>query len=95
MGEIRELLKLAADSMKNRTLQELLTNDEEYQSRHKLEQEAYQEYIKLELSEEQQCVVESLIARKDEAAFDYNANIYIAGMLDAYEILRQFNLTKE
>lgn len=49
----------------------------------------------LELTEEQKDVVNILIARKDEMEYDYSINCYIAGMLDAYEILKLFNLTKE
>ena len=95
MGEIKELLKLAADSMKNRTLYELLENDTEYQKRFKEEKEALKAVDELELSEEQRDIVDTLIARKDEAEFDYHVNTYMAGMLDAYEILKQFELTKE
>lgn len=95
MREIKELLKLAADSMKNRTLYELLENDTEYQKRLKEEKEALKAVEELELSEEQRDIVDTLIARKDEAEYDYHVNIYMAGMLDAYEILKQFELTKE
>lgn len=95
MGEIKELLKLAADSMKNRTLNELLKNDTEYQKRFKEEKEALKAVDELELSEEQRDIVDTLIARKDEAEYDYHVNTYMAGMLDAYEILKQFELTKE
>ncbi|MCB7305408.1 hypothetical protein NE683_02760 [Bariatricus massiliensis] len=95
MSEVKELLKLAADSMKNRTLNELLENDTEYQKRFKEEKEALKAVDELELSEEQRDIVDTLIARKDEAEFDYHVNTYMAGMLDAYEILKQFELTKE
>lgn len=94
MGGIKELLKLAADSMKNRTLNELLESDTEYQKRFKEEKEALKAVDELELSEEQRDIVDTLIARKDEAEYDYHVNTYMAGMLDAYEILKQFELTK-
>lgn len=95
MGGIKELLKLAADSMKNRTLNELLESDTEYQKRFKEEKEALKAVDELDLSEEQRDIVDTLIARKDEAEYDYHVNTYMAGMLDAYEILKQFELTKE
>ncbi|MDD2981540.1 MAG: hypothetical protein PHN80_16435 [Hespellia sp.] len=95
MSEVKGLLKLAADSMKNRTLNELLGNDTEYQKRFKEEKEALKAVDELELSEEQRDIVDTLIARKDEAEYDYRVNTYMAGMLDAYEILKQFDLTKE
>ena len=95
MGGIKELLKLAADSMKNRTLNELLESDTEYQKRFKEEKEALKAVDELDLSEEPRDIVDTLIARKDEAEYDYHVNTYMAGMLDAYEILKQFELTKE
>ncbi len=95
MNEIKELLKLAADSMKNRTLEELLKNDIEYQRITEQIKQAYQAYQELELTEEQRDVIGTLIARENEREYDINVNAYMAGMLDAYEILRMFNLTRE
>ncbi|RHR20948.1 hypothetical protein DWX43_25265 [Clostridium sp. AF19-22AC] len=94
MSEVKEVLKLAADGMKNRTLNELLENDTEYQKRFKEEKEALKAVDALELSEEQRNIVDTLIARKGEVEFDYNVNTYMAEMLDAYEILKQFGVTE-
>lgn len=94
MNNIKELIKLAADSMKNRTLSELLKNDKEYQERVEEEKRAYHKLEILDLTEEQRSVVDMVIARKEEAEFDYRVNAYMAGMLDAYEILKQFDLTR-
>lgn len=52
-------------------------------------------FEKLELTEQQRGIINTLIARENEQEYDYNINAYIAGMLDAYEILKMFNLTKE
>ena len=49
MSEVKELLKLVADGMKNRTLNELLENDTEYQKRSKEEKEALKAVDSLEL----------------------------------------------
>lgn len=95
MSEIKELLKLAADSMKNRTLDELLKNDVEYQKRTEEVKEATRLFKELYLTEEQRNVVETLIARENERKYDSTVNAYMAGMLDAYEILKMFNLTRE
>lgn len=94
MSEVKELLKLAVDSMKNRTLYKLLENDTEYQKRLQEEKEALKAVDELELSEEQRDIVDTLIARKEEVEYDYRVNTYMAGMLDAYDILKQFELTK-
>lgn len=95
MKEVKELLKLAADSMKNETLYQLLENDMEYQKRIKEEKKALEAVNGLKLSEEQRDIVETLIARKDETQYEFNINAYMAGLLDGYKILKMFNLTKE
>ena len=95
MGRAKEIFKLMADRMKERTLSELLENDVEYQKKLEEERKALKEYQKLELNEEQRVVVETLIARKDETDFEHTINAYIAGILDGYEILQEFDLTKE
>lgn len=95
MSEIKELLKLAMDSMKNRTLQKLLKNDVEYQKKTAEIKQAYRSFEKLELTKEQRDIVETLIARGNEREYESNVNAYMAGMLDAYEILKMFDLTRE
>lgn len=95
MEEIKELLKLAADSMKNETLYQLLENDMEYQKRSEEAKQALRDVDELELTEKQRYIVDTLIARRDEVEYDYHVNAYMAGMLDGYEILKMFNLTRE
>lgn len=95
MSKVKDVLKLAADSMKNRTLTELLDNDADYQKRMEEENGALKAVEGLDLTEEQRDIIDTLIARKDEREYDYHVNTYMAGMLDAYEILKQFDLTKE
>ena len=95
MSNIKELVKLAADSMKNRTLDDLLENDRGFQDRLEEEREAHKAMKELDLTEEQRTVVETLVSRKDETEYDYRVNAFMAGMIDAYEILKQFDLTKE
>ncbi len=95
MSNIKELVKLAADSMKNRTLDELLENDRGFQNRLEEEKEALEAVKELGLTEEQRSAVETLVSRKDETEYDYRVNAYMACMIDAYEILKQFDLTKE
>lgn len=95
MTNIREMVKLAADSMKNRTLGELLKSDLEYQKITKEIQANYQLFKKLNLTEAQKNVVEKLIASEKEREYDLMTNSYMAGLLDGYEILKMFDLTKE
>ena len=49
----------------------------------------------LKLPKEQMDVINTYIARRDEADFDRHTIYYMAGMLDNYEILKLFNLTNE
>ena len=95
MSRITDLLKLAADSMKNRTLTELLEKDTEYLKRLEEEKQALKAVDELDLTEEQRNVIDTFIDRKGEREYDYHINSYMAGMLDAYEVLKQFDLTKE
>lgn len=81
--------------MKNQTLYELLENDTEFQKRSEEAKQALKAVSELDLTEKQKNIVDTLIARKDEMEYDYTINCYMAGMLNAYEILKQFNLTKE
>ena len=95
MSELKELLKLAADSLKNETLSKLLENDLEFQKKSKEEIQALKAVDELELTEEQRHIVDTLIARKDDLEYDYHINAYMAGILDGYTILKTFNLTRE
>lgn len=95
MSNVKEILKLAMDSMKNSTLEELLKNDRGYQERVEEEKRAYCQLQGLELTEEEKDAIEYVLAKKDDVTYEYKINAYMAGMLDAYEILRLFDLTKE
>lgn len=95
MSDMKEIIKLAVDSMKDRTMKELLKNDLEYQQKTTEIKKAYQLYEQLDLTDEEKETVDTLIARKNEREYDTTVNAYIAGMLDAYQILKMFNLTKE
>lgn len=95
MKDVKEVLKLAADSMKNETLYRLLENDAEYQKRAEEARQASNVVNNLELTEDQREAVEIMIARKAEMEYDFHVNTYMAGMLDGYEILKMFNLTRE
>lgn len=87
MSEVRELVKLVMDSMKNQTLEKLLKDDIEYQERIKEIKQLYQLFEKF--------IINALIARENQQEYNCNVNAYMAGMLDVYEILKMFNLTKE
>ena len=81
MSELKELLKLAADSLKNETLSKLLENDLEFQKKSKEEIQALKAVDELELTEEQRHIVDTLIARKDELEYDYHINAYTLALV--------------
>ena len=95
LGDIKSSMKLAMESIKNRMLNRLLELDKEYQIRLQEQRLAYNVYEQTEFSEEQREVIDMLIARNEEANFDKSVNEYMAGMLDAYSILKLFGLTNE
>lgn len=92
MDEIRELLKLAVDSMGKRTLNNLLRKDTAYQEIKQENDKAYANYIGLEMTESQRDVIDALLAKNYELGYELRANIYMAGMLDGYDLLRSFDL---
>lgn len=94
-GSVKEEVKLAMDTAKNRTFFQLLELDEEYQKRLAEEKEAHKIYNQMELSEEQKGIVDTLIARSDEAHYDEEINAYMAGMIDSYAVLKVLGITNE
>lgn len=95
MREVKEILKLVVDSMKNETLYQLLKNDTEFQEKSEKKEQALKAVEELELTENQRQTVNTLMAAKDEIEYDFRVNSYMAGILDGYEILKKFNLTRE
>ena len=61
MKEVKEFLKLAADSMKNETLNQLLESDVEYQKKAGEEKQALEAVGGLKLTEEEKEAVDILI----------------------------------
>lgn len=95
MYEIKEKLKLIGGMMKDRTLEKLLINDKLYQHISQEEKKAYEAYESIEFSKEQRQVVEILLAKNSEVQFERCDNAYLAGLMDAYDVFRQFNLVRE
>lgn len=92
---IKETLKLCMDSLKNNTLNTLLTQDADYQAALLECRQAHQLYQNTDFTESQRETIDTLLARKDECEFEHITNAYIAGLLDSYHILKNFGLTLE
>lgn len=94
-GSVKEEVKLAMDTAKNKTFYQLLELDEEYQKRLAEEKEAHKVYNQGEFTEGQKEIVDTIIARTDEAHYDKVVNAYMAGIIDAYVILKVLGITNE
>ena len=92
---IKETLKLCMDSLKDNTLNTLLTQDADYQTALLEYRQAHQHYQDTDFTESQRDIIDTLLARKDESEFEHTANAYMAGLLDSYRILRNFGLKNE
>jgi len=93
--ELIKLLRLGADSLKNLTYSTLLNSDSEYQ-KSIVEKATLLEVIRnMNLSKEQFDTIELLLAKLSEAEYHIISNAYMAGILDGYKILKNFNLTLE
>ena len=92
---IKETLKLCMDSLKSNTLNTLLTQDTDYQAAMLEYRQAHQLYQDTDFTESQREIIDTLLARKDESEFEHIANAYMAGLLDSYRILKNFDLTLE
>ena len=92
---IKETQKLCMDSLKSNTLNTLLTQDTDYQAAMLEYRQAHQLYQDTDFTESQREIIDTLLARKDESEFEHIANAYMAGLLDSYRILKNFDLTLE
>lgn len=93
--DIKETLKLSMDTLKNNTLNTLLTQDDDYQSALHEYQQAYELYQNTAFTESKRSLIDTLLTRMDECELEHTVNAYMAGLLDSYRILRNFGLTNE
>lgn len=94
-GNVKEGVKLAMDTAKNKTFYQLLELDEEYQKRLAEEKKAQKIYNQMEFTEKQKDTVDTLLASSDEAHYDEKINAYMAGIIDAYLLLKVLGITNE
>lgn len=94
-GSVKEEVKLAMDTAKNKTFYQLLELDEEYQKTLAEEKEVHKIYNQMEFTEEQKEIVDTIIARSDEAHYDKEVNAYMAGIIDSYAVLKVLGIINE
>lgn len=88
-------LKLMLDSLKNRTYESLLLADQDYEHRLTESKEARKKYECLSLNIDDKNIIENLLACEDDQNWDKVVTGYMAGILDGYDLLKSFGLTKE
>ena len=93
--EIKDILKLYMDSLKNTTLHSLLLEDKDYQVCRVEYLHAYRRYQSTDFTKPQRDLIDTILARKEESDFEHSILAYMAGLLDSYRILKNFGLTVE
>lgn len=89
MDEIKfsELVKVAAEKMKDITVHQMLQGNSAYCEDEKRESQAEYDYMQLELTAEQREICDLLFCYKDRQDYEYGTTAYIAGMYDAFRIM--------
>ena len=85
--EFKELVKIAAEKLKDESVLLLLKADEGYQQVSKNEGNAEDAFNRLNLTEEQREVCQHLLDCRDKQDFEYGTYAYIAGLIDAFHIM--------
>lgn len=85
--ELAALVKLAVETLKEKSVYQLLQSDIEYQNKSREEGFAEQEYIQLDLTKQQRKVCNQLIECRDSQNIDYATCSYMAGLYDTFRIL--------
>lgn len=85
--EFKELVKIAAEKLKDESVFLLLKADEGYKKDSKDEGKAEDAFNRLDLTEEQRAVCQHLLDYRDKQDFEYGTYAYIAGLIDAFHIM--------
>lgn len=90
----RELVKSAADHLKESSVQKFLERDEEYKKDVNELNEVEQAYMEVCLSEKQRLICDKLFFCKDRVDYEYGINAYIAGLYDAFRLIELFGMKR-
>lgn len=85
--EYKELLKVAVENFKDKTILELLEHDKLYQDDAEKLDLAEQQYMHLDLTDAQKEICNDLFKYKDKVDFEYGTHAYMAGFIDAFRII--------
>ena len=85
--EFKELVKIAAEKLKDESVFLLLKAYEGYKKDSKDEGKAEDAFNRLDLTEEQRAVCQHILDYRDKQDFEYGTYAYIAGLIDAFHIM--------
>lgn len=88
----RSMIYELLDEMKNGTLEKLLASDEQYQYVARDASKLDSQYRELELSDYTETIVSGLLKARDTENYYYSLNAYLAGVLDAPRIGKEFGV---
>jgi len=86
-----EDLKTKIDELKEKTLHELISEDEQYQENTKEQRAAEKAYLKLHLTKEEREVTDRLLSLADAGNMEYSTLSYVAGLLDSKIFMKVLN----
>ena len=81
--DLKELFKVAVETLREQTIRSLLEADMTYQK----DSEKEMEYLRLDLTKEQREVCNHLLECRDKEDCEYATHAYIAGLYDAFRIM--------
>lgn len=85
-----ETLKSKLDKIRTKTLDQLLSQDEDYIQSCKRQGTAEESYLHLDLSPVQRTIIDNLLYWNDVSNMEYSSLNYLAGLLDSQKLLELF-----
>lgn len=90
-----DVFKCSVESMKEKSVSSLLATDSDYQNFTNQETIAEEQYMSLNLSQEQKEIVNQLLDARDKQNMEYSNLSYLAGIMDCIKILKYLNIPIE
>lgn len=85
--DLKELFKVAIETLRQQTIHSLLEGDITYQKDSENESIAERDHLQLDLTAEQREVCNRLLECRDKEDCEYATHSYIAGLYDAFGIM--------
>ena len=85
--DFAELVKIAAEKLKEDTVYKMLTRSEDYQKESDERDKAERNYEQLDLTMEQRKVCDVFLDYRDRQSLEYSDYSYLAGLYDAFRIM--------